>query len=343
MRSLTLLTLTPVLLILTAPNAGALEASASQRLRWTNDAFLGQDNQFSNGLTWQQFSAHGRTLEDTAGTPAFGKLLARPLLPRDRDLIYREGWAVAHKIHTPDEMRRRDLTLDDVPYLGMVGWSNSFFAFDDHHFAGFEWLLGWVGDLTQAEPLHRLGHQISGARRPRGWRHQLDNEPIFNLYYSRKYKFIKQNAFDAAMSFDAALGSYFTYGQAGIEMRFGRAPGGFAYVANPVGKGLQYDATLRSEGSTYTYVSLVTAVTWLLHAMPRDGNVLRRNNPWTQQNQVRPEPSIRRLIIGLHYERPRWSAHLHLWLGTDSVDPDTVVERLDTANNFGALTLERRL
>ncbi|MCC5885445.1 MAG: lipid A deacylase LpxR family protein [Gammaproteobacteria bacterium] len=343
MSFVTLLMMFGLLPALAPPAAAGPDASATQRLRWTNDALFGQDNQFSNGITWQQFSAPARTLDDTSGTPAFGRFLARPLLPQDPGLTYREGWAIAHHIHTPDEMRRRDLALDDVPFLGMVGWSNSFYAFDDHNFTGFEWLIGWAGDLTQGKHLQRLGHRLSGARRPRGWRHQLDNEPILNIFYTRKHKFIEQPRFDAAVSLDAALGNYFSHGQAGLEMRFGRAPRGFAYVAAPVGKGLQYDATLRHDAATYTYLSVVTAVTRVLHAMPRDGNVLRRNNAWTQENQVRSEKVIRRLIIGLHHERPRWSAHLNLWLGSDSVDPDTVVRRLDTANNFGALTLERRL
>ncbi|MCC5871511.1 MAG: hypothetical protein JJU22_03860 [Gammaproteobacteria bacterium] len=72
-------------------------------------------------------------------------------------------------------------------------------------------------------------------------------------------------------------------------------------MAKPVGKGLQYDAALR------------------------------RNNVWTQEKQVRPRKTIQRLIIGVHHERPNWSAHLNLWLGTDSVDPATVVQRLDKA------------
>ncbi len=343
MRLLTVLMLIPVLLGLHGPAMAATEAGATQRLRWTNDAFVGTDNQFSNGVAWQQFSAHRSTLEATSGTPAFGKRLARPLLPHHQGLTYREGWALAHKIQTPDEIKRPDLNLDDVPYLGMAAWSNSFFAFDDRNFAGFEWLIGWVGKATQAQPLQRMAHRTTGARRPRGWSNQLDNEPIFNLYYARKHKFLQMDGFDAAVSFDAALGTYFTYGQAGIEMRFGRTPGGFAYAATPVGKGLQYDATLRRDGETYAYFSLVPAVTHLLHAMPRDGNVLRRDNAWTQQNRVRPERTIGRLIIGAHYERPRWGAHLNLWFGTDSVDPRTVVDRLDTANNFGAFTLERRL
>lgn len=343
MRSVVLLMLAGLLLGLARSATAGLDAGATQRLRWTNDAFFGQDNQFSNGISWQQFSAPARSLEETSGTPAFGRFLARPLLPTDPGLTYREGWAITHHIHTPDEMRRRDLALDDVPFLGMVGWSNSFYAFDDRNFTGFEWLMGWVGDLTQGKRLQRLGHRLSGARRPRGWRHQLDNEPILNIFYTRKYKFIEQGRFDAAVSVDAALGNYFSHGQAGLEMRFGRTPGGFAYVATPVGKGLQYDAALRQPGAAYSYVSLVTAVTRVLHAMPRDGNVLRRNNAWTQENQVRPKKTIQRLIIGVHHERPNWSAHLNLWLGTDSVDPATVVQRLDTANNFGALTLERRL
>ena len=315
----------------------------TERLRWANDDLFGTDNQFTNGVSYQRFSPLVTHLDATAGTPAVGKILARPLLPEGRGLHFREGWAIAHNMQTPDEIKRRELTLDDVPYMGMVGWSNSFVAFDDQRFVGVEWLVGWVGSATQARPLQRSAHRLTGARRPRGWDNQLHNEPIFNLYYSRKGKLFSGQHLDAAVSVDAALGTYFTYGQAGLELRMGRRPGGFAYLATPVGKGMQYDATLRDPGASYAYVSAVLAGTRLLHAMPRNGNVLRRGNAWTRENRVRPEPVIGRLIVGFHYERPNWSGHLNLWMGTDAVDPDSVVARQDPPNNFAVLTLERRL
>lgn len=319
------------------------EMPGSERLLWANDDLFGTDNQFTNGLAYRRFSALRTHLDATEGTPAVGKFMARPLLPEARGLYFREGWAIAHNMQTPDEIKIREINLDDVPYMGMVGWSNSFVGFDDQRFVGVEWLVGWVGKATLAKPLQRSAHRLTGARRPRGWRHQLDNEPIFNLYYTRKRKLFSGERIDAAVSLDAALGTYFTYGQVGLELRMGRLPGGFAHLATPVGKGLQYDATLREPGASYAYVSAVVAGTRLLHAMPRDGSVLRRANTWTRENRVRPESTIGRLILGFHYERPQWSGHLNLWLGTDAVDPRSVVNRQDPQNNFAVITLERRL
>ncbi len=320
----------------------AYVATPVQRLRWANDFYFGTDNQYTNGLAYQQFSALSPSLEETGGTPAFGRVLARRVLPRDSGRFYREGWTIAHKMQTPDQITNGDLIPADVPFFGMLGWGNSYFAFDDRRFDGFELLLGWVGSATGGEALQTVGHAVSGARAPKGWGNQLNNEPVFNVFYAHKRKLFTGRRFDATLALDGALGTWFTFGQAGFEMRFGRIPGGFAYSAAPLGKGMQYDAVLREEGRRYLYGSMGLAMTRLLHAMPRHGNVLRRDDAWTRDNTVDDEQWLGKLAIGLHYERARWGLHLNVWLSTNALDPESVVERQDPQNNFGSVTLERR-
>lgn len=314
------------------------QAQPVWRTGWANDEFLGSDNQFTNGIFLQKNSALADSLEATGGTPAFGKSLAAWLLPARDDLQYREAWTIAQNMQTPDQISRPDLILDDVPYVGMLGWANSFIAFNDRELTGFQTLVGLVGDLTLAEQAQDAAHAITGATNPEGWDNQLENEPLLNIYAMRKRKFYRNSWMDAAWNIDAALGNFFTLGQAALEFRFGNRPAGFAPAPTPTGRNIDYDARIQSAGQTYFYASTIVRATGIVFALPRDGNLLRNDNPWTENNLLDTEQLLGQIVLGLHYERPKWGLHFTLNLATDSVDADTRSPALeDPSNNFGIL------
>jgi len=328
-----------IVCILLATSGTALGQSV-WRAGWANDEFLGSDNQFTNGLFLQKNSPLADSLAATAGTPAFGKGLASLLLPDRRGLHYRETWTIAQNMQTPDDIGRRDPIFTDVPYVGMLGWTNSFIAFDNDELTGFQTLLGWVGDLTQAKHGQQAAHALSGANSPEGWRNQLDNEPLLNFYAMRKRKFLQTGWMDAAWNIDAALGNFFTFGQAALEFRFGNRPGGFAPAPTPTGRNPDYDARIQAPGESYFYASAIVRATGLLFALPRHGNLLRNGNEWTENEQIDPENLLGQLVLGLHYERPRWGLHFTINLATDSVETESGPDLEDPSNNFGILVAE---
>ena len=310
------------------------------RAGWANDEFLGSDNQFTNGIFLQKNSVLAGSLEATGGTPAFGKSLGAWLLPARPDLQYRETWTIAQNMQTPDNINRRDVILDDVPYVGMLGWANSFIAFNDHELTGFQTLVGLVGDLTQADETQKAAHAATGANTPEGWNNQLDNEPLFNVYAMRKQKFYRNGWMDAAWNVDAALGNFFTLGQAALEFRFGDRPAGFAPAPTPTGRNMDYDARIQAPGESYFYVSAIVRATGLLFALPRHGNLLRNDNRWTDNERIDVNNLLGQLVLGLHYERDRWGLHFTVNLGTDTVEPETGPDLEDPSNNFGILMAE---
>src|SRR5690606_11339709 len=170
--------------------------------------------------------------------------------------------------------------------LAMVGWCNGFSAFDDERLYGFGWMLGWTGEPALGEEMQSLAHRVTGAQEPQGWDHQLGFEPLLGLYWTHKRKLMRATDLDIAFSLQGALGNFMTYGQLGVEARAGDRPGGFAPVTVPVGAGLDHHASLPSPGETYTYGSLMILATRYLHAMPRDGNLWRDDDPWTERNEL---------------------------------------------------------
>lgn len=316
---------------------------ATWQIEWHNDAFASSDNQFTSGISVRKHSDLAATLEGTSGTPAFGKTLARWFLPENSSLHYRESWTLGQNLQTPDDLDIEQIVLNDVPYVGMVGWSNAFTAFDDRGFTGFGLLLGWVGESAFGEEVQRAAHELVGETEPQGWDHQLDFEPLLNLYYMKKRKLWRLPSFDGAVGLDVAAGNFFSFGQIALEMRAGDAPRGFAFVPVPVGRGLDYDAKLLEPGEVYTYVSLVMRATGMVHALPRKGNSLRSDNEWTENNTIDMERLVGQVLLGVHHERERWGVHLNFWFSTDTVeDGDGLFPSENPRNSFGSVTFEWR-
>ena len=318
------------------------DESATWRFEFANDALFDSDNQFTNGFALQKHGPAATSLDATTDTAAFGKSLARIFLPDTEGLYYREAWSFGQNMQTPDQKEIPTLILADVPYMGMLGWTNSFIAFDDRYLTGFGWMVGLVGPDAFAEELQDGLHRAIGATDPQGWDNQLDNEPVLSLFYTKKQKFVRKSGFDGAVAFNAAASNFMSYGELAMEFRFGRMPDGFAYVPDPYGRGLQYNAVIPERDQTAIYGSIIVRTTGLLVNMPMEGNTFVDDNPWTELNTIEAEDFVSRVFVGFNYERPKWALRFHAWWSTDSVKRETLLMAEDPQNNAGTITFEWR-
>lgn len=313
---------------------------ASTGFRLANDAFLGLDNQFTSGLALSRYQALQSRAEHMWGQ-GLGGALAGSLLPRGGGWCYRHNLMAGQNLQTPDELENPKLNPQDLPYLGMLAWQNSWTAINDEHFVGLGWMLGWVGSAAFGKLSQRTIHKITGNTEPRGWEHQLDNEPLINLYYARKQKLRRSGRWDAAVALDLGIGNFFTVGEIGMEFRSGRRPPGFTPIFGPVGRRLMAGTALHEPGARYLYVSGAVRGVALGFTLPRDGNLIRNDNRWTRSNRLDPKRLLARLEIGLHLVQPHWAAHLQYWLSTrvaDGIQANVPA----FANSFGLLSIERR-
>lgn len=322
----------------------AVLASASDNgswaFGWANDEFFGTDNQFTNGFWLQRHGSHAPDWDQAGKTLAFGVSLARRLLPRVEGMSYRESWSLGQNMQTPDRISQREIILDDAPFVGMLGWTNTHVAFNDRELTGFQTLIGLVGPATGAEQAQRAAHNITGASTPRGWRNQLDNEPLLNIYAIRKVKIARGSWQDLAIGVDGALGNFFTHAQASLEWRVGRRPQGFALRPTALGRSITYDARLRNSGQTHIYGSMAIQGTALGFALPREGNLLRGGNEWTDNNVLSPRRIIGQFMLGMHYEKPSWALHAQFFISSDSFKDNGQANLADPKNKFGILTFE---
>jgi len=339
-----------LLLILMSAGMGSVCAQETQdpeqfstwRFEFANDAVFDSDNQFTNGFELQKHSPIASSLEETGGTAAFGKALARVFLPDSDRLNYREAWSFGQTMQTPDEIENPYLILDDSPYMGMLAWSSSFIAFDDQRMTGFGWLVGLVGPDSFAEDVQKALHKFNGATDPVGWNNQLDNEPVLGFFYTKKRKIWRRRSFDTALAFTGSLSNFIAYGELAVEMRLGRLPEGFTYVPDPIGHGLHYQALLPSASRTAFYVSLIARGTGLAVNMPREGNTFVNDNPWTELNTIEPEDFVAQVFLVLNLERPRWALRMSFWKTTDFFKKVSLAPAADPENEVGTITLEWR-
>jgi hypothetical protein len=226
-----------------------------------------------------------------------------------------------------------------VPYAASIAVMNSWIAFHDDGFEGFGWLMGLVGPWALGEETQKPIHELVNSPEPMGWDNQLDNEPLFNIYYQRKHKQMEKPAFDLTTGFGFGAGNLLTGADLLLETRFGRnMPQGFVHVPDPTGRSLSYDAHLPPPlpARSVHYYSIVMRAAWFGHQLFLDGNT------FGQSHSVDSEALVGELIIGAHYQRPKWGVHLSWWFTTDTFDPGMVTEGVDQSNNFASVMFELR-
>jgi hypothetical protein len=287
---------------------------ARWRLEFDNDVYFNSDNNLSNAWSVQRHSATATAWENLKDMPKIAGFIGNhiPAL-KGKGLAHRSSISIAQTLQTPNDIRRRDLINNDVPYAGVLTLQGSWYAYDDTEFRGFEITTGVVGPFSLGEPSQKAFHKLFHRMLPQGWRNQLANEPLIGVSYMRKKKILRKEmpggfAFDSTISGNAAAGNLFTHATGAIELRFGRnTPGGFAYAPNTTGYGMNYIATFQPAHprAGALYGSLVMRVTALAHSVYLDGNMFRNSH------HVDKKPLVGQIIFGLHYEHRHFGVHLH--------------------------------
>jgi len=318
--------------------------SATWRFEFDNDIFFNEDNKISSGVSLQKQSAVAESWETLANVPDFVRRWGKAIPTLNDDgLVYRGGIAIGQVIQTPDDLSRRDLIEDDVPYVGALTLQATWYAFNDDEFRGFEISTGVVGPLSLAERSQKTVHALTGSPSPKGWDNQLDTELVINLNYMLKKKVWRRGdptgySLDTAMSGNVGLGNLFTQASAALEMRFGHnMPRGFMYVPDPIGLSMHYMATLKPANaqSASFYATLVLRGSAFAHNIFLDGNTFR------DSHRVDKKPLVGLVIAGLHYERTNWGVHFSVMESSDNVDTSKS-SAAESRERLGTIAIEWR-
>jgi len=190
-----------------------------------NDFFVGDDDGYTNGLG----ITYGK-----GPFKAFGNdNLPNWLLGLTKDLyvstMKNKDRAVAHmffqRMQTPNDLTEPELINDDVPYVGLLAWQGTLYAWDDHVSDQLSLYLGAVGPITHAEQAQTLIHKLTEAVEPKGWDNQIQNEPVFKIEAQRIWSLYRSsgrgNQFDILGLWGAGIGNLESATKGGFAVRWG--------------------------------------------------------------------------------------------------------------------------
>ena len=335
-----------MLLWLAAPSAFAEDACERRtdlpptvNFRVDNDLFGGQDQGYSNGV---QLTLVSPDLADYTHDPCL-PLLAR-LINRHLQAIQPSGFeqqnmvvSFSHAIFTPTDFSRSDLIPDDRPYAAGLMVGLGYNARNGDRLQTTQLRLGLIGPSARGEQVQNGVHHVVGAHRFEGWRNQLHDEPVFMLQHERMRRFAGSEGgdrgWDAIVHYGGALGTFATFANAGVEVRYGlRLPDDFGSTPlRPAGENTAPRGQARP-GSAWRWHGFLTAdARGVLRDITLDGNT------WRNSHRVDKRPWVAYVGGGFALMKGSWKFALARYYSTREF------ETQGEPPVFGSFTISRTL
>ena len=98
-------------------------------------------------------------------------------------------WSIGQNLYTPEDISAANPPPNTRPYAAFLYGSAALTSADIE--AGYidetELMLGWVGPGVLGEESQSIVHDLWGIKSGQGWAHQLNNEPIVNIFSQRRW------------------------------------------------------------------------------------------------------------------------------------------------------------
>lgn len=282
-----------------ATNGEAPTDTSTFTVIFENDLFAGTDGEYTNGVQIGWLSPDLKTYEDEARLPHWLLPLVHRLpFVNVPDAQHNVGFTIGQQIFTPEDTQARNVVENDRPYAGWLYGGLSFISKNEHVLDTVELQLGVVGPWALAEEGQKLVHDLRGFDSPRGWSHQLDNEPGMNLIYQNKRRLFRSTnatglGYDVISHLGGSVGNVSTYLNAGSEVRFGwNLPGDYGTAiiragGDPNAPSSVNDPRLkRGREALGIYFFGGVSGRWVLHDIFLDGNSFAGGHSVDKENLV---------------------------------------------------------
>ena len=272
-----------VLLLVCLPVfALAAQNQGSENFTFTfeNDAFVGEDSGYTNGMgiTFSQapfdtFNAHN--------LPGWLHGLTRKSYISKMKNKHR---GVAHmffqRMQTPERLEISTLIENDVPYAGLLAWQGTLYAWDVNLSDQLSLYLGAVGPVTLAEQAQITIHELIDADDPKGWRHQIGNEPVFKVEAQRVWNLYRSKSrgfqYDILGLGGVGLGNLESATKWGLAVRWGtQLESSFSVFSIQADRQVNPMALTGSEGF---YLFFGVHAGWVFNDILIDGNTFRSSH-----------------------------------------------------------------
>lgn len=187
-----------------------------------NDAFVGNDNGYTNGIYFSWYD----TPEGEKAEPGF---LARAMLwslpDKSSPTSDFDIGTIGQTMATPDDITQDPPVLppDSMPYAGLLFYSDTLLRAQETVADRIAVTIGVVGEYSFAEDAQKFVHDIIDSDEPCCWDTQLDNEIVFQLSRGRVWKtwVSESGSADFLLLADADLGTISSAVGTGFMARYG--------------------------------------------------------------------------------------------------------------------------
>lgn len=183
-----------------------------------NDMLSRTDQYYSNGIKL----GVGLPL-DLLQIPAAEVL--RAIDPAESEDVH-VGLFAGQNLYTPQDITVSAAQPYDRPWAAWLYLGGAAQRARGNRLDTVEFDVGMVGPAALGEPVQKAWHRLVDTHTPRGWRHQIPNEPAFVLTYVQKRRFGNENA-DVILNGGGSLGTVLTHARAGLMLRLGQRLTGF--------------------------------------------------------------------------------------------------------------------
>jgi outer membrane protein LpxR len=304
------------------------------RFEFDNDTFLGSDDAFTAGWSFQ---VHSR-LMDTWDPFYAGWIGKVPGLGDDGEgrRVSRWAYGLTQIIVTPHDVSIAEPQPNDAPWAGILGMYGSFYSYNNRRLAALQLYLGCMGPCSQAEEVQTFIHDDLGfGTPPEGWDNQLVNQALGNVNYEYRYKLWADAdeayvpgrfAQDFAVVSQVGLGNFATFVNASIDYRFGWGlPQGFTKTADPPAFGIAMDPVYVTPGVPFpadfghwrTYFNVVARAAHIEHFEPAEGGETVNGGEHPGLPEI---PGKYMGLLGIHVAKVRGGFHLTYYRYFDTVE-----------------------
>ncbi len=145
-----------------------------------NDSIARHDRDYTNGMRLSWISGE-------ANMPQWARTIAS-VLPLASEGNKRISIAAGQSIFTPENTQRTTPLIGDRPYAGWLYGSIGMVSDTGKTLDNVMLTLGVVGPWSFARQTQSEFHDAIGISTPKGWKHQLKNEPGVIFTYERKWR-----------------------------------------------------------------------------------------------------------------------------------------------------------
>lgn len=175
----------------------------------------GTDRNYTNGARMTYFSLG-------SPVPEFFHAIDRMVPTFSINETTSISWSLGHNLYTPSDIEIAAPQNDDRPWAAFLYGSAGLVSVTKNHIDSLEATVGIVGPAALGEQVQKFIHNhVSDSPMPKGWRHQLKNEPGLMLSWERSWRErygIEALGWNAGATpyIGATLGNIYTYANAGV-------------------------------------------------------------------------------------------------------------------------------